>query len=103
MLRQRDEGANAAGAAILPLATATVGPSAIASRIATRSTMPTQRPFSTARTGPSVTAAIGTASLTLVVTGSSGPPVSSPGFGSRMIQRSVSTWVRGMSRTKFST
>jgi len=38
-----------------------------------------------------------------VVWTSSLGPSSSPGLVSRMIQRSVRTWVRGMSRTKFET
>ena len=41
--------------------------------------------------------------LRTVVRTSSRGPLSSPGRASRMIQRSVSTWLRGMSRTKFST
>ena len=53
-------------------------------------------------TGRSLAAIIGTASRTVVSTGSAGRRVLA-GLGRRMIQRSVSTWLRGMSRTKFAT
>src|SRR5581483_1984829 len=75
---------------------------AMAVRTASRSTTPTTRPSSTAQTGRSLVAIMGTASRTVVATSTRGPP-SSPGAGGRMIQRSVRTWLRGMSRTKFAT
>ena len=70
-------GEGAGGAGILPLATAIwrlgrTPPSR--SSTASRSTTPTTRPFSMARTGPSVAATTGIASLTVVLTSSSGPP-----------------------------
>ena len=43
------------------------------------------------------------ADRTVVVTASFGPSVGSSGVGSRMIHRSVSTWLRGMSRVKLAT
>ena len=96
-----------AGAAIRPLATATGRPPVPArpspgGSPRGRRCPPRGRPRRRG-SAPSVAATIGTASCTVVVTGSSGPSVSSPGLASRMIQRSVSTWVRGMSRTKFAT
>ena len=63
---------------------------------------PPCRPGRRAPAGPSRPPA-GRRSALSCSTGSSGPSFASPGRGSRMIQRSVSTWVRGMSRMKFST
>ena len=103
--RQRDAGAANAGALTLPLATATRGLGAVGHRVQDRFAIDDAhtRPSSMARTGLSVLATTGTASLTLVVTSSCGPPSSSPWRASRMTQRSVRTFARGMSRTKFST
>src|SRR5207249_4400632 len=72
---------------------------AIAVSTASLSTTPTIRPSSTAQTGFSLWTITGTALRTVVRTSRRGPS-SSPAAGSRMIQRSVSTWLRGMSRTK---
>ena len=43
------------------------------------------------------------ADRTVVVTGTRGASSASPSAGGRMIQRSVSTWLRGMSRMKLET
>src|SRR5207253_1963429 len=75
---------------------------AIARRTPSRSTTPTTPPSSTAQHGRSLATITGTASRTVVVTSSLGLS-SSPGSGSRMIQRSVRTWLFGMSRTKLRT
>ena len=76
---------------------------AIVSSTISRSTTPTTRPSSTARTGFSFAAITGKASRTVVRTSSAGPSSASPSTGGRMIQRSVSTRLRGMSRTKLAT
>src|SRR5581483_5185550 len=75
---------------------------AIARRTPSRSTTPRTVPFSTAQHGRSLAAITGTASRTVVDTSSLGPS-SSPASGSRMIHRSVRTWLFGMSRTKLRT